>query len=357
MKKIKLIAAALALTMLSGCAKESAPESNERIVWGFGNADERGEIFYDSDERLYFVDFETMNSAMLCSKPNCTHSNENECSAFGMDNHPILYGDKLYFFDVETDVVDDEVVDTTIVYKAEPDGTNRVKVSEIEGLNFQIFTRTLIVGDKAYFSMNKVGWNEDLTASSGYDQMWFCTFDFSTEKLERGEMIYEGWCSTTWIFGQYDGKVIFSYGYSEEKIPYTLDLDEIERQIITVYKTYDTESGEIAELMLPEPICVGGGYYVYEKDGGAAVLSENGKELLFPELPVNGEMTITNGKLFNLPDQLCADLSNGKIYRLNTSDNLVIYTDGNYVLKSFNGLKQAYDYYKLSEKEYIGEAL
>lgn len=349
MKKIKLWAAALAAAMLlSGCEKSPAEptENNARIVWNFGNADERGELFTDSNERLNFIDFETMNSALLCSRPNCTHTNENECSAFGMRNHTILYGDKLYFFDVETNHVDDEIIDTTIVYKAETDGTNRVKVCEIEGLALLFYTRMLIVGDKAYFSMDKTGWNEDQTASSGYNEVWFCSFDFSTETFERIEKLHEGWCSSSWIFGLYDGKVIFSYAYSEEKVPYTMDASEIGKYFINVYKAYDIESGEMSGLTLPEPTCVEDGYYVYEKDGGSVVLSENGKELFLPDL---GGSKIENGFLFG--HDKCAELSSGKIFALKKTDNPVAYSDGNYILKSLN------EYLKIPENELIGDEL
>lgn len=103
-KILRLFLAGMLAFPLTGCANNNSasPENNVHIVWNFGNADERCELFIDNNtERLYFMDFETMDSALLCSKPNCTHSNEDECSAFGMRNHPILYGDKLYFFDDE----------------------------------------------------------------------------------------------------------------------------------------------------------------------------------------------------------------------------------------------------------------
>lgn len=357
MKKIRLIAAALALTMLSGCTKESAPESNERIVWGYGNADERGELHTDTDGRLHFTDFDTIQSALLCSKPNCTHTNEKECSSFGMSNHPILHGDKLYFFDVETNFDGDEITDTTTVYKADADGTNRVKVCEIKELALLGYTRMLIVGDKAYFSMDKTGWNEEQSASSGYNEVWFCSFDFSTGTFERIAKLHEGWCSSSWIFGLYGGKVIFSFAYAEEKIPYLENVNDINKYYTNVLKTYDIESGDIANLTLPEPLCIGGGYYVYEKDGGAVVLSENGNEMLLPDFPVSSYLTIANGKLFNYPDQVCVDLSNGKMYKLNNSYDFVVSSDGYYILKSFDGLKQAYEYYKIPEKDYIGDAL
>ncbi|MCM1167413.1 MAG: lipoprotein [Lachnospiraceae bacterium] len=357
MKKIKWLSAILALTVLSGCASSAPSESAERIVWNYGNADERGELYTDSGERLNFVDFDTMQSALLCSKPNCTHANAKECSAFGMSNHPILYGDKLYFFDVETNFDGDEVTDTTTVYKADPDGTNRVKACEIEGLSLLTYTRMLIVGDRAYFSMDKTGWNEEQTASSGYNEVWFCGFDFSTDTFEKIEMLHEGWCSSSWIFGLYDNKVVFRYAYSEEKVPYLENANDIGKYLTNVYKAYDTENGVMSELTLPEPLCVGGGYYVYEKDGGAVALSESGKEMPLPDFSAGANLTITNGKLFNCSEQVCADLSNGKMYKLNSPDNLVVYSDGNYILKSFNGLKQAYEYSKTPEKDYIGGAL
>lgn len=354
MKKIKLFAAVLTLTMLSGCTEKSAAPSgnNVRIVWTFGNADERGELYTDNIGRLNFTDFATMNSALLCSKPNCTHAGENECSAFGKGNHPVLYGDKLYFFDVETNFDGDEVIDTTTVYRSEADGTNRVKVSDIEGLALLDYTRMLIVGDKAYFSMDKTGWNEEQTVTSGYNEVWFCSFDFSTGTLGKIEKLHEGWCSSSWIFGLYGGKVIFSYAYAEEKIPYLENVNDINKYFTNVLKTYDTESGEIADLTLPEPLCVGGGYYVYEKDGGAVVLSENGKELFLPGFVGS---TIENGMLFGR--ETCADLSNGKMYKLNNSDDLVVYSDGNYILKSFDFTSQTYEYTKISKENYIGEPL
>lgn len=354
MKKAKFISAILVAAMLAGCAKSNSEPmgNNARIVWQYGNADERGELFTDNAQRLHFIDFETMNSALLCSKPNCTHTNENECSAFGMRNHPILYGDKLYFFDVETNHVDDEIIDTTIVYKAETDGTNRVKVCEIEGLALLFYTRMLIVGDKAYFSMDKTGWNEEQTASSGYNEVWFCSFDFSTETFERIEKLHEGWCSSTWIFGLYDGKVIFNYAYSEEKVPYTTDVSEIGKYFTNVYKAYDIENGEMSGLTLPEPTCVEDGYYVYEKDGGSVVLSENGKELFLSDF---GGSTIENGMLFG--KDACVDLSSGKMYKLSSSDELIIYSDGNYILRGFDAPSQTHNYYKISEKDYIGDEI
>ena len=357
MKKIKLLAAILLLAAISACAKSNdlSSENSTRIVWGYENANADGELYTDSSDRLNFIDFQAMQSALLCSKPNCNHKDEGKCSSFGIGNHPILYGGKLYFFDAKTNFEDDDVIDTTIVYKADTDGTNRAAVCEIKGLALPSFDRMLLVDDKAYFPMIKYGWNEAHTGTSGYNEIWLCGYDFSANTFERIEKLHEGWTSGLWIYGLFDGKVIFTYAYSEEKVPFDLSPSEIEKRFISVYKSYDIESGAVEDLELPEPLTVGGGYYVYEKDGGAAVICENTEELFLPNFPAdaNGTYCIVNGKLFHCSKQLCADLTNGKMYALSSSDGFVAYSDGSYVLKKYNDETQKYEYIKIVESEYI----
>lgn len=357
MKKIKCLAVVLLLAAISACAKNNdlSSENSTRIVWEYENANADGELYTDSSNRLNFIDFHTMQSALLCSKPNCNHKDEGKCSSFGIGNHPILYGGKLYFFDVQTNFEDDEVIDTTTVYKADTDGINRAAVCEIKGLALPSFDRMLLFDDKAYFPMIKYGWDDAHTGTSGYNEIWLCGYNFSANTFERIEKLHEGWTSSPWIFGFFDGKVIFTYAYSEEKVPFDLSPSEIEKRFISVYKSYDIESGAVEDIKLPEPLTVGGGYYVYEKDGGAAVICENKEEFLLTDFPAdaNGTYCIVNGKLFHCSKQLCADLTNGKMYALSSSDSFVAYSDGSYVLKKYNDETQKYEYTKIAESDYI----
>lgn len=357
MKKVKLLAAALLLAAISACAKNNdlPSENSTRIVWGYENAAADGELYTDISDRLNFIDFQTMQSAPLCSKPNCNHKDEGKCSSFGMGNHPILYDGKLYFFDVQTNFEGDEVIDTTTVYKADTDGTNRAAVCEIKGLALAAFDRMLIADNKAYFPMIKYGWNDTHAGTTGYNEIWLCGYDFSANTFERFEKLHEGWTSDIWIFGLFDGKVIFTYAYSEEKVPFDLDLSEMEKRFISVYKSYDIESGAAKDLELPEPLYVGEGYYVYEKVGGTAVICENKEEILLPDFPANANSTycIVNGKLFHCSKQLCADLTNSKMYTLSSSDSFVAYSEGVYILKKYNEDTQSYEYSKIAESDYI----
>ncbi len=272
-----------------------------------------------------------------------------------MENHPILYNGKLYFFDVQTNFESDEVIDTTTVYKADTDGTNRAAVCEIKGLALKAGNRLLLVDDKAYFPMIKYGWDDAHTGTSGYNEIWFCCYDFSANTYERIEKLHEGWVSNLWIYGLFDGKVIFTYAYSKEKVSFGLAPSEIEKRFIFIYKSYDIESGAVEDLELPEPLYVGEGYYVYEKDGGTAVICENKEEILLPDFPAdtNGMHCIVNGKLLHCSKQLCADLTNGKMYALSSSDGFVAYSDGSYILKEYNNNSQKYEYSKIAESDYI----
>ena len=358
MKITKLLAAFTALALLSGCAKKSeAPsENNTRIVWTYDNAYENGMLKLDNMERLSFFDFDTFQSALLCSKPNCTHKNADDCSAFGMRNHPILYNDKLYFFHTDTEFDGEEQTDITTVWKADTDGTNRTKVCTIEELTLHEYTRMLMIDNMLYFSMSKMGYNEDLT-SSGNDECWLCSYDLSTNKFTRIEMLRGEWAGNTWIYGLYDGKVIFDFTYSDRKV---FTIEEIEKYITTVYKTYDPESGEIDDLTLPKPLVVDSGYYIYERDGGVAVLNEKGDELLLPDFPTKGGVTVADGKLLNFSEKKCAELISGKMYALNLSEDylhFVAFTDGKYILSQFDNDTQTSEYYKIGKDELIGDAL
>lgn len=357
MKKIKCLSTILLSAVISACAKGNLvpSDTNTYIVWQYENVYNDGELYIDSSDRLNFIDFQTMQSALLCSKPNCSHKSESECSAFGMKNHPILHNGNLYFFDVKTDFDGDEITDTTTVYKADTDGTGRVKICEIKGLALNYYERMLIVGNKAYFSMDKNGWNDAHTATSGYNEVWFCDYDFSTNTFERIEKLHEGWASGSWIYGLFDGRVIFSYAYSEEKIHFDLNVSEADERFIYVFKSYNIKNGTVDNLEFPEPLLVAGGYYIYEKDGGAVVICENGEEALLPDFPANTTSIpcIINGKLFHCSKQICADLTNGKMYALSSSDNVVVYLDGSYILKKYNEYSTIYEYSKIAENDYI----
>ena len=101
MRKELFSALILSAMFLSSCSPKTESKAEyPRIVSPYINICQNGEL-YTNGERLLFCDFETMRTAFICPNPNCTHTDESECSAFGMDNHPILYNNNLYYLKAE----------------------------------------------------------------------------------------------------------------------------------------------------------------------------------------------------------------------------------------------------------------
>lgn len=347
--KAKLTAMILSAALLAGCtAAETSPENKARIISSYTNVSDSGMLFSDSVGRLNFFDFESMNSAVLCTRPNCTHSDPDACSAYGMTNHPILYGDDLFFFGTEiVEVQKDgkpEFSNVTTVYKADTDGTNRIAVQVIDGL-YMPDIRMVLVGDTAYFSMVKREFDE-YGSYTGYEEAWLCSYNISTNEFRKIEKTYEGYHSGTWIYGYWNNKVYFSISYADEFIPYPFggggdDLSDYFEQISAVtqneYKVYDTESGTLTDSDLPEPLCIDGGYYIYDKGGAANVIKENGEEMLLEDfqIPEVGNIYIYGDILFNYRNNVCADLSKGgEVKALNRDPDQYIkaYYNGSYIV-------------------------
>ena len=382
--KLQLTALILSSLFLISCSpSEHHCESNSRIIDSFSNVGDTGMLYSDSAGRLNFLDFDSMRSAVLCSRPNCTHDDPETCSSYGMKNHPILYGDDLFFFSTES--VDRETdgrferVDVTTIYKAAPDGTNRIAQQVIDELSMPII-RMVLVGDTAYFSMTRNEYDEYGTGT-GYEEAWLCSYSLSANEFRKIEKIYEGYHAGTWMYGFWDDRIYFNFAYADEQVPYPFSgneeggqgydaeasqkyMEDILRVTVTEYKFYDTKTDTINDSDLPEPLYIGDGYYVYEKEGAVAVIPENGKETLFEDfLPLAGGVKIYGGIMFNYSRNLCADLVNGaEIKNLNREEGqtVIAYYNGSFILEKnsiddSNGTVTGTQYEKVAFEQLIAE--
>lgn len=344
-KQIKLMSISVALLVLAGCSGQSDNSQQEaRVVWSYSNVTDKGMLFSDNEDRLIFLDFETMNEAVLCSKPNCTHSDSQSCSSFGMSNHPILYENKLYFFDTESVIEKDETFkDITTIYKSETDGTGRVSLCTVDDLSIAPFYRMVVKGNMVYFYMVKQG--NDGKQTTGYDIGYFCSYDLVSDEFKKIEKIYEGYHSGAWIYGLWNNKIYFSVSYANEKIPFPLGggeaehdkyLEDMKKATIDEYKAFDIETGTVTSAELPEPIYVGKRYYAYEKEGGFALLYENGEEKILGGFEKKDSISVFNGIMFNTTKGLCAKLSEGgEIHTLKIPEEQSVeaYYNGSYIVK------------------------
>ena len=353
--KTKLTAVILSAALLTACSKaeEPAAENNARIIDSFTNVTDSGMLYSDGDGRLNFFDFESMNSSVLCTRPNCTHTDRETCSSYGMTNHPILYDGSLFFFDREFLEVEKDgefvLTNKTTIYQADPDGTNRISRQVIDEFTAP-FGRMLLSGDTAYFPLSKVEYDE-YGSSTGYEETWLCSYNIPENKFTMIEKLYEGYHAGTWIHGLWDGKIYLNIGYAHELIPYPFGMEsdnnamndymqKIKDVTISEEKVYDIEAGTVSDSDMPKPEYVGEGYYVYDKDGAAAVVPEIGGEMVLKDFPMYERNTvyIYGDIMFSYRENICADLSKGgKIKALDRSEGEVIeaYYNGGYIVSKY----------------------
>ncbi len=365
----KLFAAALAaLLLLTSCggghAKNYAsgyetayrsPRGTSLCLNGIFYADENEDADGYTARRTWFFDFDSMQAAILCMRPNCTHSDPDSCTAFGIDRwngYPTIVGNKLYFFEESREWGDNgELLVSTIVRKAAPDGSSRVKIDTIDGL---VIRDLLSKGSTAYFTAVRETFEDNTGVSTGYGEAYVCSYDFEKEKFSNLGLLAEGYDVGASVFGEYNGGLYVEGYYAAERggdwIYYRLRCD--------------LETGEISDWDMPvssldergktKPMFASGGFYGYMDGDNAVIVDSAGSEMVFENygLPDNINAKPVNGYFFNPDDGTAIDLSSGKIVELNKSaipkyGYILCYRDG-YIIASEVSTGE---YKKVSEEE------
>lgn len=371
MKKKIILILVLAASLLTGCHKNT--ESNGeyfRIVSPFINVCNNGELYTDSSDRLLFSDFEAMRTAYICAKPNCPHTDENFCSAFGMSHHPILYGGNIYYFTYDIYINDDrEYQYVTYINKADPDGTNRKEIYKIDGLSVSIGDRIIVDGSKIYFTAEDVEFDE-YGSSTNYTVGYLCSYDFENGEFENMAEIYKGYSSGDWVYGIWNGKIYYHTSVSENKIDWdSIDIGTDDVMSLYTLKHYclNIADKSVSENDLPEPLYIGEGYYIHKNENGICLKPENGDDIFIDNFKAEiGLLYILNGYVISSDGGICADIKTGKVYKINpeyASESSfyepVNYINGNFILKKpLINIEDMTDMYvSVSESEYIGEEI
>ena len=371
MKKKITLAFILVALLLTGCEKNSETDGGySRIVSPYINVCNNGELYTDNSERLLFCDFESMRTAYICAKPNCPHTDENSCSAFGLSHHPILYGGSIYYFTYDIYMNDDrEYQFVTYIHKADSDGTNRKEIYKIDGLHVSIGDRMIVDGSKIYFTAEDVEFDE-YGSSTNYTVGYLCSYDLESGVFENMAEIYKGYSSGDWVFGMWNGNIYYHTSVSENKIDWnSIDIGTDDVMSFYTIKQYCLNIAEksVSENDLPDTIYVGEGYYIYETDSGICLKSENGDDIFIDNFKAGSSLIyILNGYVISSDGGVCADINTGRVYKINPEYaspsafyKPVYYLNGNYILeKPLANVESMTDMYvAVSESDYIGEEI
>ena len=367
----KLLAAVLAaLLLLTACGKDvkadkehasgyetayRSPRWTSRTLNGIFYADDNEDANGFTARRVWFFDFDSMQSAILCVRPNCPHTDPETCTAFGIDcwsGYPQIINRKLYFFNEKREWGENgEVLVSTDVIRSAPDGSSRVRADTVENLTIRdLVTKGTIV----YFTAAEVEYEDYTGVSTGYTKTYICSYDYEKEEFANLGLLAEGYDAGASVFGEYGGGLYINGYYAAERGGEWTDFR----------LRVDLETGEISDWDMPisspdehgktKPMFASGGFYGYMDGGNAVIIDSEGNETVFEnyELPDNINAAPINGYFFNVEAGNALDLSSGEILELNTEaipkyGYVLCYHDG-YIIGSEVSTGE---YIKLSEDE------
>lgn len=367
----KFLSAALACLMLTSCAgkvKEYAvgdetayrsPRWTSLCLNGIFYADENEDANSFTARRVWFFDFDSMQSAILCMRPNCLHNDPSTCTAFGIDcwsGYPQIINNKLYFFSEKREWGEDgKLLVSTEVFRAAPDGSSRVKVDTIDDL---VIRDLVTKGTTVYFTAAEVEYEDNTGVSTGYTKVYICSYDYEKEEFTNLGQLAEGYDAGASVFGEYNGGLYIEGYYAAERGGEWIDFK----------LRSDLETGEITDWDMPisslneygktKPMFASGGFYGYMDGDNTVIVDSEGNETVFEnyELPDSINAVPINGYFFNIENGTALDLSSGKILKLNMEalpkyGYVLCYRDGYIVGSEVSNS----EYIKISEDELFRE--
>ncbi len=226
----------------------------------------------DGPELLNYVDFDSCNHAVVCPKPNCPHTDPDECYAMNYGNGSgvvIPIDGMIYWTKIESD-------DRTYLYRAKSDGTERAREAELPKRTFG--AQLLYAGGKLYFMGEDSPFDENGGIAEKTSNYLMC-YDFESKETAECLDVAELFPAVGQIHASledfFDGKIyMICQG---------------------TYFTYCPETGKAEKTDLSPPVFIDGGYIVTP----GRLISPDGSEMKF-EAPDNGlyGYRVVGGKLF-----------------------------------------------------------
>lgn len=359
MKRFVCVIAALCIcasALLCGCGvNDNRSISNEGISFVislYTDICNDGELYIDNpNARLNFVDFTSMKSAIVCPSPNCQHNDSDSCPSFGMINHPLIYGGKLYFFKESTEYSDGKAAGKTTVYSAEIDGTGKREICSTDGGILNNYDRAVLVDDTLYFCLTKYEYDE-FGKSSDTAEISLHSYSFAENKFVKLADIGTGISAGNWLLGEFGGEIYVQFSYREtEPTPEEYMNPELIPEFERIMYKYNIAGGDLTEC---EDISAIQNGWLIKRDGDSTTLqNESGNNIT---VPIGSDVAVANGYAFDVADKTAFDLSSGRKYSLNLRQEyceIIYYIDESYITKSRDSDgNNVYD--KIPESELIG---
>ena len=364
MKRVLIVILA-AMMLFCACGQTESSDEVRQISWD-SNFCNDGALLLEQigyyGQVLKFIDFKSMQSAVICPRPNCRHDDPETCSAFGMDNGPTLYGTNIYFFEVDNERRDEGYIDILKIVRANSDGTGRVTVKTIENRNSPYYDVRYLIGSKLYFTTVTMGYDDH--GSTNNDSYYFCSYDLESGEYKEIAPLASGYGAGARIMGVYDGKMYINTSRRtlQEPIPWQnfMDIDFVASiEYDNYHYCYDLETCEFTETDLDVLMADGRYMLVENEDATVFTLYRPDGSTLDVTDTYSSYRSIVNDMMFVRAKKFIIDVKTGKRYNMITDDDVIYYIDGEYVLEhnqvDESGLITGTEYYRAKPEEIIGE--
>ena len=364
MKKICCLLSAI-LLVLSSCNSKSEKNIKNEDEFAFASLERcstKNGMIYSSSPSMY-INFDTMETSVLCAEPNCLHQN-NECAAILIGDSPVLYNDFFYYF-VSTQNVE-ETGNGKREYKIKSK-LCRVALDSSETEDIVTFTDCkprdcdgwLIIDNVVWFTGDNMNPKEDeygnISAANQGGEHYICSIDLDSKKYTNYGSIYDGdkqfeeasYTSSAQISGYFNSKIMIRYEFAESADTRGQD---IRHRYTEIMFEFDSETKELKQSELPMPSYVDNDTYVYTDPDNLKTYIINNTEKSEYNIPFDTELysIYADNKLF-LPDyNIWYDLTDMTEHSMGEYDgfNVIPYNE-KYILYSDN------NFVKLTEEELL----
>ncbi len=319
------------MCIISATSCNSHKDNNKKTNEAFNNLyyiNMNDSAIYKYDGSAYVIDYESMESSILCNIPNCTHSSADCIVNICRINSqlPIVYNGSAYYFVNSNSFAEKNgktVLDLKTDIKKYDFNNNKIsQITTINGFNTEINSGGYLIGSDYYF-INTYGNPKyddagNVTSSSGSGGGNLFSINFETGKVtDYGEVFdyeklketYQDAANSTLIqiTGKIDNNLFmnihyikkdtadFSAPFSGETYTFNLDTHKFEK-----YDDYFST-------------CSMNGYHTYYTDKDNTKLEikniKTGEITEIPELPGYNSLSVIDDKLWC--DSKCFDIKTG----------------------------------------------
>ncbi len=328
-KKIMLIFTSIFIISATSC--NTKKDENKNTNEAFNNYNEirmNDSAIYDYDGSAYVIDYESMESSILCNIPNCTHSSEDCIVNICRINSqlPIVYNGSAYYFvnsNSFTEKNGKSVLDLKTDIKKYDFNNNKIsQITTINGFNTEINSGGYLIGSDYYF-INTYGNPKyddagNVTSSSGSGGGNLFSINFETGKVtdygkvfdyEKLKETYPAAANSTLIqiTGKLDNNLFMNIHYIKE------DTADFSAPFSGETYTFNLDTHKFEKYDDYFSTCSMNGYHTYYTDKDNTKLEikniKTGEITEISEVPGYNSISVVDDKLWC--DSKCFDIKTG----------------------------------------------